>query len=432
MNVGVVGLWHLGETVAVLLAALGHNVIGIDIDKKVIQKLNSGVPPIEEPGLRELLAKHLKKGAVSFTDDVSALKDTEALFLTTDTPILEDDTPDVSLLFDIVKNIAPHMRSQALFVAMSQVPVGTTHRLAGALKEANPALNPDIIYLPENLQLGRAVESFLKPDRIVIGADTDRARTRADSLLKNITARRLFMSIVSAEMSKHALNAYLATSLSFIYNISDMCEAVGADVTDVSTALKSDRRIGQDAYLDSSIGFSGGTLMRDLKALMHVADTNKKEIPVISGTMVTNNERRKNIVLRIEKLLGAPFAESRIGILGVTYKPGTSTLRRSLGLEIFGILRKAGADVRVYDPQASGEAFLKETGMKLSRDPYEMAVGCNGVLLITAWPEFKDIDFSKLKESMREPYFFFDARNFLKERENNLKSAGFQYVGIGR
>lgn len=427
MTISVVGLWHLGETVAVSLAELGHRVIGLDEDRDVVAGLQKGVPPLQEPSLRDLLAKHLQGGALSFTGDFSQIKNCDAVFLTFDTPVSENDEPDVAPLFDAVKKLAPHLKTDALFVVMSQVPVGTTSKLLGVIKEVNPSLACEGVYLPENLQLGRAINCFLKPDRIVIGADTESAKERMDALLKNVQAPRLFMNVVSAEMSKHALNAYLATSLSFIYNISDMCEAVGADITDVSRAMRRDKRIGEGAYLDSSIGFSGGTLMRDLKTLASLGD-----LPVIAGTIRTNEERRKKILSRVEKFLGMPFAKARIGVLGVTYKPGTSTLRRSMALELLQIMRSAGAKVAACDPEALEAEFLKEAGFPLVRDPYEMARDCHGVLLVTAWPEFQNLLPERLKEVMNSPYLFFDARNFFKDKEHIFKSKGLTYVGIGR
>lgn len=432
MTIGVIGLWHLGEVVSASFAELGHRIVGIDENKETIENLQKGIPPLEESGLRELLKKYREGGTLSFTTDFSALKNCEAVFVAFDTPVGEDDEPDLAILFETAEKIAPHLNPDALFVVMSQVPVGTTRELMNRMKQKNPALSCDLAYFPENLQLGKALDCFLKPDRIVIGTDTVRARERLESVIQKITAPRLTMNIASAEMSKHALNAFLATSLSFIYNISDLCEETGADVTDVALALRSDSRIGPQAYLDASLGFSGGTLMRDLKTLTRLAKSRGRTISVVEGAQKTNEERRKNIARYLENLLGAPLKGIKLGILGVTYKPGTATLRRSLGIELIRVLSGAGASVAAFDPQASPEEFSRDVAGTLSGNPYKMAKGCNSTLLVTAWPEFKELDFNRLKSAMAPPYLFFDTRNFLKDKETEIRGAGLYYVGTGR
>ena len=240
------------------------------------------------------------------------------------------------------------------------------------------------------------------------------------------------MNIASAEITKHALNSFLATSLSFIYNISDVCEMAGGDVTDVAKALRSDKRIGEGAYLDTSLGFSGGTLMRDLRTLSGFAQKNKKQLGVIDGVLQTNIIRRKILIDRLRVLLKIPIYSAKIGILGVTYKPGTSTLRRSLALELIGMLRKEKAGIQVFDPQALDWEFRKETGLRLFKTAEETSRGCNAILLVTAWPEFQDLPFKKMREAMTPPYLLFDTRNFLKSQEKEIREAGFLYQGIGR
>lgn len=432
MKIGVLGVWHLGEVVACSLAELGHEVVGVDENQETIKNLQNGIAPLEEPGLKELLAKYSVNNRLSFSSDFSNLKDCESVFLTFDTPVGEDDEPDLSILFQSVEKIASHLRSNALFVVMSQVPVGTTKKLFAAMKRVNPDLTCDVVYFPENLQLGQALKCFLQPDRFVIGADNESAKKRFGSIIESIKCPRQFTNIASAEMIKHAINAFLATSLSFIYNISDICEHVGADVTAVTEALRSEKRIGPGAYLDSSLGFSGGTLMRDLKTLNHLSAEFVRPIPVISGVLETNEQRRKQLVQRLEQIFKMPLSKLKLGILGVTYKPGTPTLRRSLGLEIVDILLKNHVEVKIYDQGASPDELREKTGLEMSSDPYEMARDCHGILLITAWPEFQSIDFEKLKNKMLSPCVFFDTRNFFKPSEEMIRKAGLSYVGIGR
>lgn len=432
MKIGVVGIWHLGEVVACSLAELGHEVIGVDENQETIKNLQNGTVPLEEPGVKELLDKYSSINQLSFSTNFSSLHDCESIFLTFDTPVGEDDEPDLSILFQSVEKMAPYLRHDTLFVVMSQVPVGTTKKLFEAMKKVNPTLAGGCVYFPENLQLGQALKCFLQPDRFVIGVDDDNTRKRFELIVEGIKCPRQFTNIASAEMTKHALNAFLATSLSFIYNISDICEQIGADVTVVTEALRSDKRIGYGAYLDSSLGFSGGTLMRDLKTLNHLSAEYDHPIPVIKGVLETNEGRRKQLVQRLEKIFKIPLSQLKLGILGVTYKPGTPTLRRSLGLEIVDILLKNNVKVSVYDPGASPNELHEKTGIEMSSDPYEMAVSCHGVLLITAWPEFQSIDFEKLKNKMLSPCIFFDTRNFFKANKEVIRKAGLNYVGMGR
>ena len=432
MKIGVVGIWHLGEIVAAGLATIGHEVIGIDKDAAVIEKLRAGIPPLSEPGLAETL-RHPQIGPrLTWTNDPERLSDCEAIFLTADTPVGDNDTADVRLLFDYVTWMAPHLRPAVVFVVMSQVPVGTTHALVKALTAGRPGLDCTAVYVPENLQLGNALRGFFHPDRLVIGADEARAVVQIERILSPLACARQMMSIVSAEMTKHALNAFLATSLSFIYNIADACEAVGADVTDVSQALRSDPRIGPAAYLDTSLGFSGGTLMRDLTALQSVGQATGKTLPVIEGVLNTNRTRRRRIMERLEQLSGQPLSALHVGMLGLTYKPGTPTLRRSMAMELLSMLRAAGVTVTAYDPLSSPEEYREATGQTLAVDAYEMARGCQAIIMVTAWPEFANLDWLRLKSVMAPPYIFYDTRNFLMDKEPLIRAAGFTYAGVGR
>lgn len=432
MKIAVVGLWHLGEVVSVGLAELGHTVLAIDGDKKVVDNLKKAILPLPEKDVATSIAKHIKNGSLSFSTDFGLVKDCEVIFLTHDTPVDENDEPDISGLQQSTKKLARYIKNDALFVVMSQIPVGTTKRLFESIKKYNLKFTGETVYFPENLQLGKALECFLFPERVVVGAETESAFLKLNQIITLIKCPRFKMSIASAEITKHALNSFLATSLSFIYDISDVCEMAGGDITDVAKALRSDKRIGQAAYLDSSLGFSGGTLMRDLRILSGFAKKNKKPLAVIDGVLQTNINRRKTFIERLQKLLKIPLHKAKIGILGITYKPGTSTLRRSLALELVVALRKEKAGVQVFDPQALELEFQKETGLQLSQTVEEAARGCHALLLVTAWPEFSDLPFKRIKEAMLPPFLFLDTRNFLKSQEKEIKEAGFLYCGIGR
>ena len=432
MKIAVVGLWHLGEVVAAGLAELGHAVVAVDEDERVVSNLQKEIPPLPEKDVASRMARHLKDGSLSFSTDFRRVKDCDAVFLTHDTPVDKNDESDIGILRQSAVKLSRYMKNDALFVVMSQVPVGTTKRLFESIQKHNPKFVGEAIYFPENLQLGKALECFLSPERVVIGAETESAFFKLDTIIARVKCPRIRMNIASAEITKHALNSFLATSLSFIYNLSDVCEMAGGDITDVARALRSDPRIGELAYLDSSLGFSGGTLMRDLRTLSKFAKKNKKQLLVIDGVLQTNINRRKILVSRLRRLLPTPLSKATIGILGVTYKPGTSTLRRSLALELIGMLRKEKAKIHVFDPQASAGEFKKETGLQLSETAEKASRGCHALLLVTAWPEFKDLPLKKIQKAMSPPYLLLDTRNFLKSEEKEIQKAGFLYRGIGR
>ncbi len=432
MKIAVVGVWHLGEVVSAGLAELGHTILAIDENKKVIANLKKGTPPLLEKGVANCMAKHMRKGSISFSTDFAQVKNCDAIFLTYDTPVDENDRSNLAGLLKSTIALAPYIKSSALFVVMSQVPVGTTKKLLESIQKHNPEFTGEAVYTPENLQLGKAMECFLRPERIVVGAETEIAFLKFDRIIARVKCPRIKMNIASAEITKHALNSFLATSLAFIYNISDVCEMAGGDVTDVAMALRLDSRIGQTAYLDSSLGFSGGTLMRDLRTLSAFAKKNKKRLDVIDGVLRTNINRRKMLVERLRTLLGMPLSKAVISILGVTYKPGTSTLRRSLALELMAMLRKEKAQIRAFDPKADAREVHKETGQQLSKNAVEAARGCHALLLVTAWPEFADLPLQRMREAMLPPYLFFDTRNFFKSREREIREAGLLYRGIGR
>ena len=431
MNIGVVGLWHLGEVVSVCLAELGHTIVAYDPDPDVIKKFKAGEPILAESDIKELIAKNKKAGRLSYA--VFAPQEVikhDAIFITFDTPIKKDDSPDTGIIEKTVGEIAKHTLPGLLIVVMSQLPVGTTSILKQKIKKVSSQKNISICYVPENLQLGRAVESFMKPARTIIGAEPKDAEM-VKKIFNKLPGEKIVMSPASAEMVKHALNSFLATSLSFIYNIADICEAVGADVVAVSRALKSDSRIGAAAYLDSSLGFSGGTLVRDMRVLEAIAEKNKMAIPVVSGAIATNAKRLTRAVTILKKHLGS-LKGKKATVLGLTYKPGTPTLRASLAVALMNLFRGEGMKVSGSDPAASSDEVVKLTNGGCDKDPYRAASGSSAVIMITAWPEYAALDLKKLKKAMRAPFLFVDARNFMASRAGEFKKFGFRYQGVGR
>lgn len=432
MKIGTIGLWHLGAVYSTCLAELGHEVFAYDENKNAVLRLASLTLPVEEPGLRDLMEKNTRDGRLKFVYDPEKLKECEVIWFTLDTTLDKDGRPDVPSFLKVAEKVMPYLRDKVLIVVSSQLPVGTGAIFRQEIRRIRPDLSFGYAYQPENLQLGTALESFLKPSRIVMGSDSEAAYKTLEEVFLPLKVPLLKMSVASAEMTKHALNAFLATSLSFIYDIADLCERYGADVIEVSNALKKDPRVGERAYLDASIGFSGGTLARDLLALMDKAKEGGVEIPVVEGAFEKNKERWRMVLNFLEKEAGN-LKEIKVGVLGITYKPGTSSLRHSLSPALIRSLQSTAKEVHIHDPLAKEEEVNAECGgALLHRDPYEMLKGCNAVVLMVAHPEYKDLKFETVAALMEKPKIFFDAKNFLGQRAAEAKQAGLRYHGVGR
>lgn len=431
-NIAVVGLWHLGEVYSAGLVELGHNVVGISADETVVGNLLRNIPPLAEPGLAELLEKNQSSGRLTYTTDFSRIRDCEVLWFTFDTPVDDQDEVDLLLIYQTLEIALPFLRDGALVVMTSQTPVGTAVEIQQIIRQSRPELSFDYVYAPENLRLGEAMRCFFNPVRIVVGAESERAFRLVRELFAPLKTDFLEMSLASAEMAKHTLNAFLAASLTFTYDIADICERVGADIIDVIRAVKSDERIGGRAYLDANVGFSGGTLGRDVKALIKVSLRKGIDIPVVSSVWEKSKRRRLIVLARLQSKLGLLVGKN-IALFGLTYKAGTSTLRRSLSLEVAQDLIQAGALLRLCDPQVNiAELRRFDELVVFFRDPYKAACGAQAVVIMTPWPEFRALDFARLKTAVLPPAVILDGRNFLVAREREITAAGFIYLSIGR
>lgn len=431
-SIAVIGMWHLGEIYSAGLASLGHTVVGIDENAAVVEKLNRGIPPLPEPQLEELLLKNEREGRLSYSAEYTSIKECSVVWLTFDTPVMNDDEADISLIMKTVDASVPYLQNGVLFVVSSQLPVGTSYEIIERIRAARPELSFEYVYTPENLRLGEAMKCFLDPVRIIVGTSS----SKAVDLMKNIfstlpnPAEIISMAPASAEMGKHALNAFLAAEICFANDLADIAEKVGADILDVTRVLKSDPRIGPKAYLDAGISFSGGTLNRDIKILTNLARRYRIQPSVIESLYLKNEARKGMIASRLEGDLGS-LHDKTIALLGLTYKPGTKTLRRSYPLEVARGLIKKGAVVRLHDPQAEEEE-IDIPGAVFSRDMYEASSGANAIVLLTAWPEFKSLNFKQLSEKTRPGAIFFDTSNFLASKETEITGAGLTYKRVGR
>lgn len=426
-RIAVIGLWHLGCVVAAGLARLGHHVTGTDFDRDGVHWLQQGIPPIYEPHLGELLTEQMQQGRLSFTPVwAEALASTDFIFVTFDTPVDENDHSDLTSIESAIEAIASAARGLVCIVLMSQVPVGTCRRLDRRLRERAPQLPFAFAYQPENLRLGGALQAFFEPEAIVLGVEQAAVAREVSALYAGIEALRVTMSWESAELAKHARNAFLATSISFANEVAGLAETCGADMRDVVRVLRLDRRIGPEAFVNPGPGFSGGTLARDLEALRQLGQRAGCLTTQLDATAAVNASRLTRILEKVRGLCGE-LSGLRLGLLGLTYKPGTNTLRRSHALALARRLVAEGCDVHAHDPQVC-EATPETAGIALEPDAYHAAQGSDVLLLATPWPEFRQFDLARCVRMMRQPVLI-DLHNCLDEQA--ARRAGFRYFGVG-
>ena len=350
MNVCVAGCWHLGSVTAACLASVGHHVVGLDPDPATVAALSEGCSPIAEPGLDELLRAGITDGRLRFTTDpIDATREAEVVWVTYDTPVDDEDRADTRWVEQQLDVLIPVLPDATTVLVSSQLPVGTTRRFATAVAETRPGSRVQFASSPENLRLGTALDAFMRPERIVVGTDTEDARDRIRALLEPITDRIEWMSIESAEMAKHALNAFLATSVAFTNEVANICEAVGADARSVERALRTEPRIGPRAYVSPGAAFAGGTLARDVRYLTEIAQERNVSSKLLEGVDASNRAHAEWSLRVLEDELRG-LATPRVAILGLTYKSGTDTLRRSPGLALARALVERDIIVHAHDP----------------------------------------------------------------------------------
>jgi len=425
-KIGIIGLWHLGCVVSVSWAKLGYQVIGFDYDEPRIKNLQSGIPPIFEPNLTELIKNRIKNDLLNFSHNVKSLSECDFIFLCYDTPVRDDDSSNTSILDKSVDDVKRVMKDGSVLIVSSQSPVGYCSELRKKMKDFNSTL--DLAYSPENLRLGEAINCYLNPGRIILGTADKKAEIKCTNLFSKITDEIIKMNLESAEMVKHGINSFLSLSIVFSNHLADICEEKGAQIEDVVRGIKSDIRIGQKAYLSPGIGFSGGTLGRDLKVLDAVNSSSNGFAKLFGIVHKLNNERKFAIVKKTETILKGIEGKT-LSILGLTYKPGTSTLRRSLPLEIVNLLQSKRAIIKVYDPKADYSELSDEPNFEISKSIVEVAKNSDILILLTEWEEFKNYEWSTVIDLMHKKTFF-DTKNVLDELK--MKNFGFNYFSIGR
>ena len=427
MKICVQGLWHLGSVTAACLASVGHDVVGLDGDSNNISNLNQGKAPLFEPGLDEMIQNEINEGHLRFAQSSrEAVAEAELLWVTFDTPVDEEDHADVEFVLGKIKSVLPELNDGTVVLISSQIPVGSIKKLEHFVKDNYIKKQICFAYSPENLRLGKSIDVFLNPDRIVVGTRNDETKEKLKKLFSPITNKIEWMSVESAEMTKHAINAFLATSVTFANELAAICELYGADAKEVERGLKTESRIGPRAYLSPGGPFAGGTLARDIDFLDKAAQEKALAVPLLQSVRVSNDEHKKWVKRKLSEKF-TPLNKLSVAIWGLTYKPETSTLRRSLAVALCDWLIEEGANVRVYDPAV--QELPSRWNDKVDRfDDALEALGNTKVLVVgTEWAEFRETA-KKLLEFVGNDYLVIDANRYL---QHEIFPLGINYIAVG-
>ncbi len=389
-SVAVAGLWHLGTVTAACLASRGISTLGYDPDPEVVAGLATGRPPLFEPGLEDLVRDGLTNGTLRFSNDRAALAEAEVVWVAWDTPVDEEDRADVEFVIAQVTALFPHLKDDVLVLVSSQLPVGSVRRLEQAYATSMPSGHASFACSPENLRLGKAIEAFTKPDRVVLGVRSEQDAERVRTLLAPFSPTMEVVRVESAEMTKHALNAFLATSVAFINEIARLGEVVGADARELERALKSDVRIGPRAYVRPGGAYAGGTLARDVSYLIEQGEARGHRMPLFQGVRDSNDLHQGWAYDALVRCLGQ-LSGHTIAVLGLTYKPGTDTLRRSPAVDLCLRLVSTGARVIAYDPAVKTLPRELEPSIDLASTAHDALRGASAAVIATEWPEFRSL-----------------------------------------
>jgi len=426
MKITVVGTGYVGVVTAAVFAKLGNQVWGLDVDERKISALKLGQIPFFEPGLAELVKGQLKKGKLKFTTDYSCVVSSEVVFICVGTPPKKNGDYDLTFIYQSAKQVAMRIKKYTLVVIKSTVPPTTGKKVEEIIK-AETQLPFDVASCPEFLREGSAVWDSFHPARIVIGTESKKAKELLAKLHQPIKATRVFCDVVSAQLTKYAANAFLATKISFINSIAFLCDKIGADIQKVSEGLGLDPRIGR-SFLQAGLGYGGSCFPKDTWALISFAKRQNYDFAFLQQVDQINKSQIDYFVQKVERLLAGNVRGKTISILGLSFKPETDDIREARSLPIIAKLLQKGAKIQVTDPKAINNAKKVLTKVKFFQSPYEALKGSEALLLITDWDHYAKLDFSKIKKLMKRPIVI-DGRNFLPAQK--LKKLGFTYEGIG-
>jgi UDPglucose 6-dehydrogenase len=436
MKIVVVGTGYVGLVTGACLAEVGTEVICVDVNTPKIESLKKGIVPIYEPGLEDIVERNYKKGRLHFSTKLDeAIVDAEVVFIAVGTPPGEDGSADLQYVLKVAETIGTYMNGYIVVVTKSTVPVGTAAKvkdcIAKALKARNANIEFDVASNPEFLKEGAAIDDFLKPDRIVIGVESEAARDLLHGLYEPFVLNGhpiLFMDITSAEMTKYAANAMLATKISFMNDIANLCDIVGANVNEVRKGIGSDMRIG-NKFIYPGIGYGGSCFPKDVKALIKIGEQNNYHLRILNAVDEVNNDQKKVIINKIHEHFNGSIKGKLFAIWGLAFKPNTDDMREAPSLVIIDALIQLGASVQAYDPVSMREAkHLLNGSVVLKDDAIESTKNADALILITEWPEFRLPQWELIRTNMNEPVIF-DGRNIYNAEE--MKERGFSYYGIG-
>jgi UDPglucose 6-dehydrogenase len=432
MRIAMIGTGYVGLVSGACFADFGHRVCCVDKDASKIDRLNEGVMPIWEPGLEALVKANVERGRLTFTTDlVEGVKDAEAVFIAVGTPARRGDGhADLTFVFDAVREVAKAIRPGAVVVTKSTVPVGTGDRIEQILREEGVD-NVSVASNPEFLREGAAIADFKHPDRIVVGAEDSQAQDVLREIYRPLFLNRAPILITArrtAELTKYAANAFLAVKISFINEIADLCEAVDADVQDVARGIGLDNRIGPK-FLHAGPGYGGSCFPKDTLALLQTAEAAGVDQRIVRTTVEVNDQRKEQMVERVERALGGNVSGKRVGLLGLAFKPNTDDMREAPSIPIVKALVARGAEVCAFDPVAREQAEQVLTGIEFADDAYAAASGADALVIVTEWDEFRALDLERIAASLRGKVLV-DLRNVYDRDE--AEEAGLAYYGVGR
>ena len=437
MKVGIIGSGYVGLVAAACFAEMGNDVVCVDVDQSKIEKLKEGIIPIYEPGLLALVRDNFAKGSLKFSIDINdALSASKVIFIAVGTPMGDDGSADLKYVLQVAQSIGENMQHHLVIVDKSTVPVGTadkvTKKIQSALDIRNSSLTFNVVSNPEFLKEGAAINDFMHPDRVVVGADDKDAMQLMRNLYDPFTFcndRFIGMDIRSAEMTKYAANAMLATKISFINEIANICESVGADVNHVRTGIGSDRRIGYQ-FIYPGCGYGGSCFPKDVQALVNIANDHGYNPELISSVERVNKAQKQVLFSKLVNQLGDNLKQKKIAVWGLSFKPETDDMREAPSIDLINSIVKAGGEVNAYDPKAMKEAefYLKNIKVNYCNDKYSATEDADALILVTGWKEFRSPDFDLIKSKMNGNLFI-DGRNQFKL--DFIKSKGFKYLQIG-
>ncbi len=433
MQLTMIGTGYVGLVSGVCFSDFGHDVICVDKLPEKIEALDRGEVPIYEPGLDAMMAKNVANGRLKFTLDLNeAVAAAEAVFIAVGTPTRRGDGhADLTYVYDAARDIARALKGYTVIVTKSTVPVGTNREVARVIRAENPDADFDVSSNPEFLREGAAIEDFMRPDRVVVGVESDRAKAVMAKIYRPLALREapiIYTDLESAEMIKYAANAFLATKITFINEIANLCEKVGANIQSVSKGMGMDNRIG-GKFLHAGPGYGGSCFPKDTKALARIGQEHASPVNIVETVIKVNEERKRQMIDKVMYLCGDKVKSKKIAVLGVTFKPNTDDMRDSPSLTIVPALVGAGADVHVVDPQGRKEGEELLPSVTWVEDVYEAVTGADAVVVLTEWNEFRALDLKRLAGLMKDAKMA-DLRNIYDPAE--AKEAGFEYVSIGR